>query len=441
MRVRRTLGTITAVGALVAATLAISPGAQAEPTRTDPAQVQRAPAQPPTAQLPRAAIAIGDSFISGEGAGSYQPVTDVNGVSQGFPGWTAPNSNPYFCHRSANASIQVAQLAGIDARFNLACSGGQPSDMANASSARPQGRSVASQISQLQQVAQTHDIDVVLVGLGSNNSQFNFGGVAAECAGRFVAAGYTGWWEVWVPIMNWVSGTPVANEKPCKLSEMASDAQVATATQQTTDAVRQVLDALNQVDADGQHTVVLQDYTDPLPPELAQQYWTEDGRSDTRDKFRDLVKERYAAGCPVHRASLSPATQFTAKLASIVQSTYSTLKTERPAEQLVFLDVRQAFDGARLCENPGSPTGALATPLRLQDQPNGTVVTSFNGYDKLDLQRVTKTCNTYFQTCQESWHPNVAGHQALGTCLSLAVTIGGGQVNCRRLPGGSMTTS
>ena len=426
MRVRRALSTAAATGALVVATLASAPGAVGQ---TDPIQ------------LPTAAIAMGDSFVSGEGAGSYQPVTDLNGVSQGFPGWTAPNANAYFCHRSANASIEVAQLPGINTRFNLACSGGQPSDMATTSSARPKGRTVASQISQLRQVAVSHDIDVVLIGLGSNNSQFTFGSVASDCAGRFVAAGYTGWWEVWVPMINWFTGTPIANENPCTLAQMASDAQVAAATQETTAAVRQVLDVLAQVDADGQHTVVLQDYTSPLPTELAQQYHEEDGRTDTRDKFRELVKERYAAGCPAHRASLGPAAQFTDKLAGIVQSTYSTLRAERPAERLVFLDVRRAFDGARLCENPGSPTGTLATPLRLQDQPNGTFVQSFGGYDKLDLQRLTKTCNTYFQTCQESWHPNVAGHQALGACLSSAVTIGGGQVSCRRLPDGTMTTS
>ena len=430
MRVRRALSTIASVGALTATlvgtTLAASPGAVGQASAI---------------QLPTAAIAMGDSFVSGEGAGAYQSVADLNGVIQGFPGWTAPNSNAYFCHRSANASIQVAQLAGISSRFNLACSGGQPADMAAASSARPKGRTVASQIAQLRQVAQTHDIDVVLIGLGSNNSQFTFGTVASECAGRFVAAGYTGWWEIWVPLMNWISGTPVANENPCKLAEMATDAQVAAATQETTAAVRQVLTALAEVDADGQHTVVLQDYASPLPTEFAPQYHEEDGRSDTRDKFRDLVRERYAAGCPAHRASLVPAAQFTDKLAGIVQSTYTTLKAERPAEKLVFLDVRKAFDGARLCENPGSPGGTLATPLRLQEQPNGTFVQSLGGYDKIGVQRLSKTCNTYFQTCQESWHPNVAGHQALGACLSRAVTIGTGQVSCRRLPDGTMTTS
>jgi hypothetical protein len=82
-----------------------------------------APAGPAAAALPTAAVALGDSFISGEGAGAYAPVVDVNGVAQGFPGWSAPNSNAYFCHRSPNASLFQADLPGIAARFNLACSG------------------------------------------------------------------------------------------------------------------------------------------------------------------------------------------------------------------------------------------------------------------------------------------------------------------------------
>ena len=91
---------------------------------------------PASAALPTAAVALGDSFISGEGAGAYTPVVDVNGVSQGFPGWTAANNNAFFCHRSANASLNKANLPGIQNRFNLACSGGQPHDIANASQAR-----------------------------------------------------------------------------------------------------------------------------------------------------------------------------------------------------------------------------------------------------------------------------------------------------------------
>jgi hypothetical protein len=408
-------------GSLLLATAALA--ALAPPAQADP--------------LPPTAVAMGDSFISGEGAGAYTAVTDQLGVAQGFPGWAAANSNPYFCHRSANASIQVASLPGISKRVNLACSGAQPADMATASSARPAGRTVAAQIEQLRTVAQTSDVDVVLLGLGSNNSQFTFGGVAAECAGRFVADGYTGWWEVWIHFANWVTGAEL-NERACTDADFATATQLSAARAETTAAVRQVLDVLDQVDADGVHKIVLQDYTNPLPQALAEQYRTEDGRDDTRDKYRALVDERYAAGCPVDLASLAPAHRFSQNLGGLVSGVASTLKAERPSADITYLNVQRAFDGARLCEVPGSPGNALATPLRVMDGPSGVHVTSFTPYDKFDIKRVTDTCQSYYQTCQETWHPNAAGHRVLGQCLSGAVARTSAVVTCVRTSSGGV---
>ncbi|MFI6295998.1 hypothetical protein ACIBEJ_30690 [Nonomuraea sp. NPDC050790] len=395
--------------------------------------VQGGPAQ---AALPTAAVALGDSFVSGEGAGAYQPVVDSSGTAQPFPGWSAANSNAYFCHRSANASLFTASLPGIQQRFNLACSGGQPADIANPSSARAEGRAVASQLDQLRAVAQTHDIDVVLVGLGSNNTQFTFGDVASLCANRFIADAWTGWWEFWAYLKGEVP------QKPCSASDLATDSEVAAATAETTAALRQVLDTLAQVDADGVHQVILQTYTNPLPPELASRYHEEDNRSDTRDKFRALGAERYAAGCPIHRASLGPGHVFSQNLGSLVRNAHSTLAAERPAADLRVLDVQRAFDGARLCENPDSPASALATPVRVQDGPSGNFITSLSGWDKIGIQRAANTCVTYFQTCQESWHPNAAGHAVLGQCLAGAFSAAArASVTCARNPNGTLTIS
>ncbi|MER7461216.1 hypothetical protein [Micromonospora sp. NPDC126480] len=391
-----------------------------------------APSTPAGAAPPTAAVALGDSFISGEGAGAYASVVDVNGVAQAFPGWSAPNSNAYFCHRSPNASLFKADLPGIAARFNLACSGGQPYDIANASATRTKGRQVASQLDQLRAVAQTHDIDLVLVGLGSNNSSFTFGGVAEKCANRFIADAWTGWWEFWAYL-----GGPV-EQKPCTDADLATAAQLTAATAETTAAVRQILTTLAQVDADGQHRVVLQDYTNPLPPELASTYWTEDNRDDTRDKFRALGAERYAAGCPIHRASLAPGHRFSQGLGTLVSSVRTAIAAEFPNADLVHLNVQRAFDGARLCESAGSPGNALATPIRLMDGPTGVFVTSLSGKDKIDIQRIANACVTYFQTCQESWHPNAAGHQVLGHCLTGAAATSTRSVSCVRSSNGTV---
>jgi hypothetical protein len=401
---------------VAAAALVVAPAAEAQP-----------------AALPTAAVALGDSFISGEGGGNYAAVTDVNGAAQGFPGWSAANTNAYFCHRSPNASLFRASLPGIQDRFNLACSGGQPYDILNASPGRAKGRSVASQLDQLRTVATTHDIDLVLVGLGSNNSSFTFGDAASVCANRFIADSWTGWWEFWAYL-----GGDVPQE-PCVLSDLATDAELTSATAETTDALRALLTTLDQVDADGQHRVVFQDYTNPLPTDFAQRYHEEDNRADDRDKFRALGAERYAAGCPAHRASLAAGHLFSQALGGIVRSAHMTLSAEFPSDDLVYLNVQGAFNGARLCENDGSPGNALATPIRLMDGPSGVFVTSFSGYDKLDIQRIANTCVTYFQTCQESWHPNANGHGVLGQCLSGAAVSASRQVACVRQGDGSVS--
>ncbi|HWG99969.1 MAG TPA: SGNH/GDSL hydrolase family protein [Pilimelia sp.] len=384
------------------------------------------------ASLPTAAVAIGDSFVSGEGAGAYQPVMDANGVRQHFPGWSADNGNAFFCHRSANASLHQADLPGIQARINLACSGAQPHDIVNASASRPKGRLVPSQLQQLRTVAQSHDIDLVLVGIGSNNSHFTFGNATSTCVNQFIADAWTGWWEFWALLNG-----PV-KQAPCTTSDLATPAALDAAAAETTAAARQLLRTLAEVDADGRHRVVFQDYTNPLPLDYHPVYHTEDGRDDSRDKFRALGAERYAGGCPAHRASLAAGHWFSDRLGGMVQAVRTTLAAEFPAADLVYLNVQHAFDGARLCETAAGPGAALATPIRLQDGPTGVVVTDLSGYDKFAIQRLGNTCLSYYQTCQESWHPTRAGHAVLGRCLTAAATTAARTVTCARSPEGSI---
>lgn len=380
---------------------------------------------PAGATMPTAAIAMGDSFISGEGAGAYRTVAAPNGALQGFNGWSGDNSSGFYCHRSANASIEVASLPGIDARFNLACSGGQPHDIAQPSHARANGRNVASQLDQLRSVAQTHDIDVVLIGLGSNNASFTFGQLASKCVETFLQDAWIGWWEFWAGPWN-------KDQDPCSDADFPSTSARATATAETIAAVRQILTTLDEVDADGDHRVVIQDYTNPLPLDFDSKFHKESRRSDTRDKFRALGRERYAGGCPTHRASLGPAATFTAELGNMVATVRTTLATEFPGDELVYLNVQRAFDGARLCERSNSPSGVLATPVRFQKHPNGSFEQTMNGWDKLDLQQAADTCASYYQTCQESLHPNAAGHAVLGQCLTAAAGATKTTVSCTR---------
>ncbi len=81
----------------------------------------------------------------------------------------------------------------------------------------------------------------------------------------------------------------------------------------------------------------------------------------------------------------------------------------------------------------------MATPIRLQDGPTGVFLTDLAGYDKIAVQRIASACVTHFQTCQESWHPNAAGHAVLGRCLTGAAVTGGRAVTCARSADGTVT--
>ena len=317
---------------------------------------------PAAAALPTAAVAMGDSFISGEGAGAYNPVVDVSGTARAFPGWSAPNTDAFFCHRSANASLQRATLAGIQDRFNLACSGAQPQDLANPAQQRPKGRAVAAQLDQLRAVAQTHDIDLVLIGLGSNNTQFTFGDAASECANRFIADAWTGWWEFWA----YING-PVEQE-PCTADDLATAAQIAAATEETKAAVRRPADHSGRRSTPTASTASCSRTTPTRSRRTS-------CRASTKRKTAPTTATSSGPWAP---NATGPAARSTARAcrpaerspqrwAAWCQACTRRCGPNSPAADLVYLNVQQAFDGARLCESartrrrPWPPRSACRT--------------------------------------------------------------------------------
>ena len=386
------------------------------------------------AAKPTAAVAMGDSFISGEGAGAYDSVVDISGRAQGYQDFSAPNSNAFFCHRSTRAQIEVAALPGINERFNIACSGAIPSDIGSPSINRDHGRYVAAQLDQLRAIATTHDIDLVVVNLGANS--VGFGDVAAKCVGKFLTDAFTGWWEPWVNIWSPHATTTGA----CGAGDFPNAAAVARAEGEVAAASRQILNTLAAIDPDGQHRVVFQDYINPLPKEFDRKFHDEDGRRDTRDKFRNLARERYAAGCPVHRGTLTHAHAMSEALGRMVGNVHATMAREYPGADLVYLNVQRSFDGARLCETSASPTNALHAPTRAVTSQTGHVQATLDG-NKSDVKKLFENCTTYFQRCQEIWHPNPAGHAVLGQCLSAAWTSTGRLVDCQRRSNGQIVST
>jgi lysophospholipase L1-like esterase len=130
------------VALLVAVTAAAAWAGPARPAQAAP------PAGPATI------VAMGDSVASGEAAGAYEPGTDRPGN---------------FCHRSTRAEIQVAPIANIVRRVNLACSGATTANVALAGQSQ---YGEAPQAQRLASVARTGRVKLIMLTVGANDVGF-----------------------------------------------------------------------------------------------------------------------------------------------------------------------------------------------------------------------------------------------------------------------------
>lgn len=394
------------------------------------------------------AVAIGDSFISGEGA-SPNPTAYLSVEGHAFPGWVyAQRFDPYFCHRSPNSAIFQANT-GLQA-FNFACSGAQPTDVLFVRWPQDGGRGVQAQVERLREVALVNQVRLIQVGLGANNSIFTFGGEAGDCMSRFFNDAYH-------------PADP--NNRPCSRSTMPSTNDIDNASIELQAAVESIINMMNSLESNGQqlyppgsYRIVLQDYTNPIAPEFHRMYHREAGRSDGSWRFTDLALERYMAGCPVHMSSLSDTHWLSQQLGRMVATARQNLAAAHPNQDIIYLNVQNAFNGARLCEAPNSPHNAMVTPFRMRlPDPAGFPLTKRILIDRAiangiavgdvllpDNPTLLKSAlkfacgidtaqNGIAQGCQESLHPNQAGHATLARCLEFAAIAGNtNQVSCSR---------
>ncbi|MFG1923880.1 GDSL-type esterase/lipase family protein [Cryptosporangium sp. NPDC048952] len=110
-----------------------------------------------------AVVGMGDSFVSGEGAGAYRAGTDRRGN---------------FCHRSRAAAIEHTALPGVrnPVRVNLACAGASTADV-RLGGHRRYGE--APQAEQLRSVARRYDVRLVVLTVGVND--IGYANLAYDC--------------------------------------------------------------------------------------------------------------------------------------------------------------------------------------------------------------------------------------------------------------------
>jgi lysophospholipase L1-like esterase len=100
---------------------------------------------------PTAVVSLGDSAMSGEGAGSYEPGTD------------GPQN---YCHRSIYSEIKSTSIPGVANRINIACSGAATSDIRIGGTVH---YTEPAQADQLRAIARDYDVKMVVLQIGAND--------------------------------------------------------------------------------------------------------------------------------------------------------------------------------------------------------------------------------------------------------------------------------
>ncbi|MFT7836085.1 GDSL-type esterase/lipase family protein [Saccharothrix sp. BKS2] len=183
----------------------------------------------PPRDAPRALVAMGDSTMSGEGAGSYEPGTD--------------GENGNWCHRSTEASVHHTRVEGVDRVFNLACSGANAEQVGITDQVR---NTEGSQALRLAEIARRNRVSVVVVAVGANDDP-RFADVLGACL------------RAWVERRVDCAGT-LEEEWKARVARMAPKVEQALRD------IRQVLQ--DEGYTPRSYTLVLQSYAAPVAPGL-----------------------------------------------------------------------------------------------------------------------------------------------------------------------------
>ncbi|HJQ48032.1 MAG TPA: GDSL-type esterase/lipase family protein [Amycolatopsis sp.] len=213
-------GVLVIVAGLVAVFVFSGPGAPRGPVRP--------PGPPGTGPL--TIVTLGDSTLSGEGAGTY--TADTNGAGGDW------------CHRSPDATVFETHVPGIAAKVNLACSGATSAQVGLGNTKQ---YTEPSQAEQLAQLIRDHRVAVVVIGVGANDDP-HFAQLVSEC------------FQAW-----FVSGSAPCNTTIQTTWQARTNAMVPKVVAAVSD-VQKVLAQAGYLPGDYQ--LVLQSYASPLGPDI-----------------------------------------------------------------------------------------------------------------------------------------------------------------------------
>ncbi|WP_026152544.1 GDSL-type esterase/lipase family protein [Actinopolyspora halophila] len=184
----------------------------------------------PEPDLPRAVVTLGDSTLSGEGAGNYVPGTD--------------GRNGNWCHRSPGAVVHQLSLPADVERINLACSGARASQVGlDPRGSPPDG----SQARQLAELTERYRITDVVVAVGANDDP-DFVGVLNSCV------------NAWVGQQEGGCSKRLREQWPHRVDEMRPKVSEALSD------IRSVMRRAGYTRGD--YSLVLQSYASPVGPDI-----------------------------------------------------------------------------------------------------------------------------------------------------------------------------
>lgn len=252
------------------------------------ATVMAKPAPPPTA-----IVSLGDSFISGEGGGSY--------------GASAENG----CDRSATAPIRSAPIE-VDEKVNLACSGAKTVNIWRAESGGKPHRGEPPQADQLAALARRFDVKLIALTVGAND--LGFGAIVADCA------------------LDWARSSPDDPRYCHRDAQRKIEEGLPAATRDLRKAIREIRTAMTSAGhGRADYRLLVMGYASPFPAGDQIRY-PESGWTRLTE-----------GGCPVWNADANWAKR---KALPVIAAMMRSAATAEDAE---YLDLQEALAGHEVC--------------------------------------------------------------------------------------------
>ncbi len=338
---------------------------------------------------------VGDSYISGE-AGRWAGSSNSNSASADALGSTAYFDNAANtaetverCHRSKSAEIKIG--GGINS-VNLACSGAKTATDAGGTYFKPgldfydNGAGKIGQAKALQQFAATHNVKMVAVSIGGND--FNFASIVQSCVADFL--GSPTWWKDYC-------------QDDSSVTANFTSANVSAVKTRISNAFINIRTAMRNAGyADSSWTLLVQNYPSPLPNGSAFRY-SESGYS-----------RQNTGGCGFWN---SDANWANSSALPTINNTVAGAITQSGLTNTKSLNLSQAFNGRRLCEN----TVGLYEEVGLSSWTQSTAVDRTEWVNQI---RTVSTAGSSPYYIQESLHPNYWGQLATRSCVRQAYNAG-----------------